>query len=344
MKKNTYYNNYDFTNLNLDIFDFESDKFGETFEKINSKEFKCEEHVPNFLEKEKSTLADKKNDLEDIIFTNEIEFKVFLEGIFKNRIEMMSTSEEIRCEYFKFYNEFNKLIDSLRNITINDTYNNQDYYEQYKRELKLDSQFYPIISKPDGNCLYNSLSLLLFKNEEHAFLIKACSIFTLLKFQEFFRHLIREYCYTFDFSDFVKNSSRRNEWGTELNILSIAIMLQKTIYCYDKNTLENVKTRTMYSFLNSDNSCIRIGICNYHFFPILQSVEKQEYKSKETIFLKKELMSRFHHSIKIGSNSLTRPVENLLSIRAKKIVKIEILGKKYNNNNNNNKNKAMDKG
>jgi hypothetical protein len=148
---------------------------------------------------------------------------------------------------------------------------------------------FPVHSRPNGNCLYNSFSIILFDDEDEFYIIKACSIYILLKYEQFFSLVLQKYKYGFCFKDFVASTCRRSEWGCELNILAIAILLEKQVYCYNKKTRKNLKSRVKYSTKQSNCPEVRIGICDSHFFPILVKGDNNELPSIETEFLSQDL-------------------------------------------------------
>ena len=138
----------------------------------------------------------------------------------------------------------------------------------------LSNELFPILSKPDGNCLYNSISKIILKDENYFFIIKLCSIFVMLEYEHFFTNLMKHqsFDYTYSFKEFIEKTVNKNEWSTELNIISIMILLNRSILCYFKGTSGTVN-RYRYDLpqvKNKDNP-IRIGIMDNHFFPLFSN-------------------------------------------------------------------------
>ncbi|CAF0948577.1 unnamed protein product [Brachionus calyciflorus] len=187
----------------------------------------------------------------------------------KNSIEQESNNfQSLKEKFFEHKILFENYLDFLRSIQPLNEFEGQEVYFSFKKNLNLDEHFYPVNSKPDGNCLYNSFAILLYGNETDFFSIKACSIFIMLTNEYFFNEVLHEYSYDFSFEDLIVSTCKRNEWGNELNILSICLMLKKDILCYNKSTKKFQKSRVKYSLFESSEK-LRIGVCNNHFFPIL---------------------------------------------------------------------------
>ncbi|CAF0919488.1 unnamed protein product [Brachionus calyciflorus] len=154
-KKNIYFNNFDLSRINFDLFSFESKKFADSFK--TSKFFKNSREVIEKDNKEDAKEDAKEESLNELT-TNENDFFNYIENSLKNKIEEMLDFESIRSEIFKTSNEFLNLIESLKKRKLFDRYNNQKFYEKFKFELKLDSHLYPIVSKPDELMNINELT------------------------------------------------------------------------------------------------------------------------------------------------------------------------------------------
>lgn len=83
---------------------------------------------------------------------------------------------------------FEKIIKNMRSIIPNSNYMNQELLQGASQTLKLPRGFYPIICNGDGNCLYNTISLLYYgkSGQNEHFIIKMCSIFILFEYRKFF--------------------------------------------------------------------------------------------------------------------------------------------------------------
>ena len=93
--------------------------------------------------------------------------------------------------------------------------------------------------------------------------------------------------YTYSFKEFIEKTVNKNKWSTELNIISIMILLNRSILCYFKGTSGTVN-RYRYDLpqvKNKDNP-IRIGIMDNHFFPLFSTADFiSELYYNETDFL-----------------------------------------------------------
>lgn len=161
------------------------------------------------------------------------------------------------------------LINQLRSIKTYMEYSSQKIYENFKQRLNLNDDFFPVESSADGNCLYNSISLILFEHENYFFIVKACSLYIIFEYKQYFNYLLNSFGYEISVEEFIQNSFRKNEWGNDLNILSISILLNKTIFCYSPSKNLNLNFKYIYSLENNKEKPLFIGLCDNHFFPIL---------------------------------------------------------------------------
>ena len=169
----------------------------------------------------------------------------------------------------------------IRSISIdNYQYSAQDFYANHKKRLNLYENQYPIKTTPDGNCLYNAISIILIGDESFYLVLKVCSIFLMLKYDKFFRNLFKKlkYSRTFiAFENLIESSIREDEWGREINIVSLAILVNRTIYSYNKALKKKGKqNRIIYKLNNVLGEPIEIGILNKHFFPILKQAKRDD--------------------------------------------------------------------
>lgn len=234
-----------------------------------------------------SSLINMEVDNDDLITNQEINF---LETIILPSIQEKNISFNALVEIFQSNGLFfENLIKKLQKIEINSVYTGQNYYADFKEALKLEDHMFPIHNKPDGNCLYNSLSLILFGNEEFYFIVKLCTIFVLIKNSSFFKELMRLFCYEYKFETFVQKTSRPREFGTELILLTFSIMLKRTILSFNESIQEGVNNQIEYAVEKNNRKPILIGLAKLHFFPIYYS-EKLSFntnliKINKSIFL-----------------------------------------------------------
>ena len=55
-----------------------------------------------------------------------------------------------------------------------------------------DTNLFPVYSSADGNCLYNSISTIVFGDQNYYKLIKVISIYIVLKYEDFFKEIMDE--------------------------------------------------------------------------------------------------------------------------------------------------------
>jgi hypothetical protein len=167
------------------------------------------------------------------------------------------------CVYF---------VRELKQILLNDF---QSCYDLYKKSFT-DSPFVPISSNADGNCLYNSFSLLFSGSEENFFIFKLLSIYILFKYSNSFKNILSD----MDIDSFIVKSLRKDEWGMDLNILSLAALVERPVHTYLMNENKKINLITIHStqeysdhyvksipviicFCYLDNN-VKLG----HFFPL----------------------------------------------------------------------------
>lgn len=89
-----------------------------------------------------------------------------------------------------------------------------------------------IVTTGDGSCFYHAVSLSLFGNESHSHYIRACHLFCLIEYEDYFRYIF----YKFgigngeSFEDFLCKHTHNSQWANELNQLAVAIMINRPIH------------------------------------------------------------------------------------------------------------------
>ncbi len=81
----------------------------------------------------------------------------------------------------------------------------------------LKNKYFPIFTRMDGNCLYYSISKLLFGCENGSYILRLSALFILIEFEKYFIHLLSK---TYDsmnfnekFNELVLKTSSDYEWG-----------------------------------------------------------------------------------------------------------------------------------
>ena len=162
----------------------------------------------------------------------------------------------------------------------------------FKSMLNLDENLYPIYNTGVGNCLYNTFSIILFGEEYFYYIIKLASIYILYKNKEFFKELMSNYKYTYTLENLIQKTCRKCQFGNELNVLSISILLDLHIISFNPSNNKNVNNQIIYS-LKENSRVALIGLCDLHFFPIFVKTVLEDQKKvaskikeiKKTIFL-----------------------------------------------------------
>lgn len=192
------------------------------------------------------------------------------------------TYAEIKSHFDNNQDLFKKIIREIREIKEYTTYKNQIVYTYFKNRLNLDKFLFPVESSSDGSCLYHSISIILFRDELFSIIIKLSSIYN------FFQKILKKYHYELEFKTFLENTCKINEWANELNIVSLSILLNRTIFCYNPTKDKTINVRVKFCVNESSDKPILIGLCNNHFFPILDLNDNYEsfYPIKESNFLR----------------------------------------------------------
>lgn len=310
-KKKTSKQNKGFYFDNNDIFKFktfyketydalgeiENNDFKEAFKQYiqldqNNSHIKSEDQNDFLIESESNSMIIEESPLEldDSSNIKDLEQEStirFLEYFFFSSIQ--NKKFEQICSNLKAYKQnFQKIIKELRNKNEYPLYKDQTIENYFKRRLALDEDFFPIYSTGNGSCLYNSISILIFNDESLYFVIKLFSIFILTEYSSYFIHLLKYLGYNKDLATFIENTCRENEWGNDLNIISISILLNKKIFCYNETNNKETNVRVKFCINENEFNPLNIGLCHSHFFPIISTNKNMESSKilKEFDFLK----------------------------------------------------------
>ena len=183
-----------------------------------------------------------------------------------------------------------RIINNLRSKEPNLNFQDQKLDMLFVSKLALPENLLPLKVSGDGNCLYNSFSKTYFNDEKYFYIFKLCSIFILFEYEIFFKRLMICNKYTYSLENFILKTCRNREWGTELNILSISILLNRKIISYSesKHSFSNVNNRLIYNMEEYSTRPILIGLSSLHFFPIVvndQTLVSKLYVNKDIDFL-----------------------------------------------------------
>ena len=88
--------------------------------------------------------------------------------------------------------------------------------------------------KADGNCLFLSMSYELFKTEKHHFKVRNNLVWLIsCNREEFSKFLLPVNCPTI--SEHIRTMSLPNTWGTHVELIALATVLQIPVYICSQN-------------------------------------------------------------------------------------------------------------
>ena len=177
---------------------------------------------------------------------------------------------------------FSKIISEIRLIEPITLYSGQPISkmeEHLKMSLQLNENLFAINSTADGSCLYHTISLIIFGNENLSFLIKLCSLYMLIENEKYFRPVSFN-ATGLHFENLILSSCIKNQYGNYLNIISIEIVLNRNIFCYNQS--QNIPVLHRFSEKIEKNP-ILIGLVfslygkqYQHFFPLFSLLDHYE--------------------------------------------------------------------
>lgn len=91
----------------------------------------------------------------------------------------------------------------------------------------------------------------------------------LIQNETLFNQLIYCFKHESNFEKFLSQSCKKNEYATNLNIVSTSLLLNKTIYSFVVSKELNTNVKHIYSIRKNNYQKVLIGLVNEHFFPIL---------------------------------------------------------------------------
>ena len=95
--------------------------------------------------------------------------------------------------------------------------------------------YVPLQTSPDGNCLFNAVSMFLCGNEEENYNLKLASVFIIVEYENFFRTFIINKGFNFSYDSFVSNTAKIGVWGNSLNIIALSFLTSRAINCFESN-------------------------------------------------------------------------------------------------------------
>ena len=164
------------------------------------------------------------------------------------------------------------IVTKLRSIVTYKIYNSDETDSDFNSLLITNdlSAFYAKSIVGDGNCLYRAISFLLLGTQEYFYVIKVCSIFIMLEYSEYFEHILKYNHRKEMLAEFVVKVAKTNEWANEINIVSITVLLSRTLYSFSMDSTSHRPARFRFTIKESGESPIMIALHNNHFVPLLK--------------------------------------------------------------------------
>ncbi len=99
---------------------------------------------------------------------------------------------------------------------------------------QLDEHFIPVVTKADGNCLYNATSIAVNGSDNLQKIIRLALAAIFFKHESFFKNVIEKTSgsngYTFD--QIVNDSAKNHQWGCEQHIFALSILFERPFHIY----------------------------------------------------------------------------------------------------------------
>ena len=255
----------------------------------------------NWAKKKKDTLQREKgfyytnfelgisslNNIEQQLDFDKLFFNIEQESSCFTLVETIYNQLENESDFFKIAYLLDENKQLLLN-TLNNLRGNLDQKLYLSVSYTIDASFQDILGlngvskdftavqvRGDGNCFYRALSFLIYGSERNFTVVKLCSLFTIVNsFPNIFKHLLQRLCHSDSFELFVTGCFKSNEWATEYNILSVALMLQTSIFCFGcrtPTTTTLLSHNIFYTWPNvfEENCKILIAFKGSHFVPII---------------------------------------------------------------------------
>ncbi|CAF1098805.1 unnamed protein product [Brachionus calyciflorus] len=200
--------------------------------------------------------------------------------VLKELYKIMCTDNEISFQQIKMIFEsykinLGKFREFIRGVNSLNKSEGHIVDETFFGLLKINNilNFKPISVPKDGNCFYESLSILYFGSRELFFLFKLGSIFTIFENEYFFIDILNGLKYEFNLEKLIQRTRKKNECACELKIISLSIFLNKTILVFGYDPKDSYQLNVKYAFCGVTENCLPIGFIINHFVPLLSNVD-----------------------------------------------------------------------
>lgn len=215
-------------------------------------------------------------------------FKLFekIEKIYNESIEYDSNIfpnyNNLLLVFLENESIFEKTTEFLRKFTEFKIYETDDVDESFETILKINNIKEDLVAVKtigDGNCFYRAISYIFFGTQEFYKTFKCLSIFQMIKNKKILIDFIGR---DKDIEVEIVKSARINEYANELNISSMAILINKCIVSFSINE-DNEKdirpfTQNYSISVDKNSDAIGIGFKNNHFVAVIK--KKRAYKIK----------------------------------------------------------------
>ena len=101
---------------------------------------------------------------------------------------------------------------------------------------KIPYDYVPLTTSPDGNCLYNAVSLYLSGVQNDYFKLRLASLFIIFEFVTFFRYFIISKGFNFTFENFILYTAKIGIWGNSLNMIVLSFVTLRSINFYESES------------------------------------------------------------------------------------------------------------
>lgn len=126
-----------------------------------------------------------------------------------------------------------KDIESL--VAIKYAKNQQIEIPQKRRPIDVERFYEPVLTTGDGNCFYNAVSIVLCGNENYSKLLRLANEYILSLYDAYFRDVCVKTCTSYSYEQLIERTSKNRTWANEINVLAMAIVLDRPIAIWSKN-------------------------------------------------------------------------------------------------------------
>jgi hypothetical protein len=180
----------------------------------------------------------------------------------------------IKKYVIKYRFSFQKLTRALRKketkIFSNENIDS-DFMQLIIKNDGLKGNLLPIKTKPDGNCLYNSFSILLIGQQDDYCAIKIGLIFMLIEYENYFQELLLQTSCSCSYEKFVEDTCIMNSWGNEYSQVGISVLLDRPLNKYSINPTSKKCYSQQYCIYEPqvERKPLTIGFITNHFSALL---------------------------------------------------------------------------